>query len=118
MTLLNAHQQALAEIKEARDEAKAHIELVENIEKVLKTKAGRAVIDEWLLTSLPADAAKTVGIPGQAEIAKENSMAILSMSAMLRRSLSTAYAVAESAHNQLDEIDAAEAEYMSQTGEA
>jgi len=104
----------LEQIKEARAEAKATIELANQLEKLRKNRAFNAVFTEFVFKELPVRSANVFGRPELNESAQKNIDNTLVMISTLNHTLSNIYTQAEQAQQTLIEINEAEAEYLAE----
>lgn len=107
----------LQQIKEARELAKADIEIAEHIEKLQKNRSFQKVINEFVCKDL---AARTAAIYNRPEITESTQKSLentLTMIATLQSTLSQALHQGDAAVQRLEEIDEAEAEYLAEQGE-
>jgi hypothetical protein len=107
----------LEQIKEARTQAKATIELAEHLEKLRKNRSFNAVFTEFVFKELPVRSANVFGRTELTESAQKNINNTLVMISTLNHTLSNIYTQADHARQTLVEIDEAEAEYLAEVGE-
>ena len=107
----------LEQIKNAREDAKAIIELRDHLDKLQKNRSFNAVFTEFVFKELPAKSAKLFNSPGINQVTQQNIENTFTMISSLNHMLSNIHTQADHAQQTLYEIDEAEAEYLAQVGD-
>lgn len=105
----------LEQIREAREEAQKIVDIADQLDKLRKNRAFKAVFDDYILKELPLQASAMFKRPGNSDVAQDSLEKVLTMVGMLNHTLSTIYTKAEKAQETLIDIDEAEAEFLSES---
>jgi ethanolamine utilization microcompartment shell protein EutS len=104
----------LEQITEARNEAKAQVELASHLDKLRKNRSFNKVIEEYVFKDLAVTMAAAFATPGMSPTAKESVENTLTAISVMKNVLSTIYTKADAAEVMLLEIDEAEAEFLAE----